>query len=267
VGAFHPICVQSTLLGAQEVNSELRNDSNLSWVLISGAGLSYGALTYLEDDLAPNKCRWCSSNSLDASARNQLRWSNTSLANNVSHLTGFVLSPAFAFASHAWLDWWENRIGQFYEEALIISEATLVAALTGELIQLSVGRQRPEAHFNASAPQGASQNTSFYSGHTTIAFALAASSGTLATLRNRSEAPYIWTGGLILSSLTAYLRVAADRHYLTDVITGAVVGSLIGFSLPYFLHSPKVFEEKASSVQILLLPNSSGLMAAASWAW
>ena len=33
-----------------------------------------------------------------------------------------------------------------------------------------------------------------------------------------------------------YLRIAADKHYLSDVLTGALVGSAFGVAMPYFLH-------------------------------
>ena len=46
----------------------------------------------------------------------------------------------------------------------------------------------------------------------------------------------MWVAGLVFASAGAYLRVAADRHYATDVITGAVVGSAIGLAVPYFGH-------------------------------
>ena len=38
--------------------------------------------------------------------------------------------------------------------------------------------------------------------------------------------------GLPLAALTGYFRVAAGNHYLTDVLTGAVVGSSLGVLVP-----------------------------------
>jgi membrane-associated phospholipid phosphatase len=32
------------------------------------------------------------------------------------------------------------------------------------------------------------------------------------------------------------LRVVSDKHWPTDVVTGGILGSAIGFGLPYFVH-------------------------------
>lgn len=37
-----------------------------------------------------------------------------------------------------------------------------------------------------------------------------------------------------LASTTALLRVAADRHYVTDIATGAVLGTAVGLIVPWF---------------------------------
>jgi membrane-associated phospholipid phosphatase len=42
--------------------------------------------------------------------------------------------------------------------------------------------------------------------------------------------------GLTLAAATGYFRVAADRHYLSDVLVGGGLGSLIGFVNPFFVH-------------------------------
>ena len=76
---------------------------------------------------------------------------------------------------------------------------------------------------------------SFYSGHTTLAFALATSMGTVASMRRYRLAPLVWALGIPLATLTGLLRMSADRHYLTDVLTGAVLGGGMGFLGP-FLH-------------------------------
>ena len=38
----------------------------------------------------------------------------------------------------------------------------------------------------------------------------------------------IWISALGLASATGYFRIAADKHYFSDVFVGAIVGSLIG---------------------------------------
>ena len=43
----------------------------------------------------------------------------------------------------------------------------------------------------------------------------------------------MWAAGLTLATLTGYLREAADKHYLSDVLTGAAVGAAVGWAIPY----------------------------------
>jgi membrane-associated phospholipid phosphatase len=45
-----------------------------------------------------------------------------------------------------------------------------------------------------------------------------------------------------------YLRIAADKHYFSDVMTGAIVGSAIGIGVPLLFHSPRA-EAATSTIQ------------------
>ena len=81
-------------------------------------------------------------------------------------------------------------------------------------------------------------NLSFYSSHTSMAFSMAVAAGTVATMRGYRAAPYVWALGVPLAFLAGYLRVAADRHYLSDVLVGAAVGSAFGALTPWLMHRP-----------------------------
>jgi membrane-associated phospholipid phosphatase len=56
-------------------------------------------------------------------------------------------------------------------------------------------------------------------------------------MRGYRFAPWVWTQGLALAFFSGYLRIAADRHYLTDVVTGALFGAAAGALVP-LLHRP-----------------------------
>ncbi len=43
-------------------------------------------------------------------------------------------------------------------------------------------------------------------------------------------------GGITVATIAGLLRVMSDFEYLTDVITGALVGMVSGWLLPYLLH-------------------------------
>ncbi|HEY8146421.1 MAG TPA: phosphatase PAP2 family protein, partial [Kofleriaceae bacterium] len=68
-----------------------------------------------------------------------------------------------------------------------------------------------------------------------LAFSLAVAGGTVASIRGYKTAPVVWSIGLVSAAATGYFRMAADKHYATDVIAGAVTGGAIGFAVPWFL--------------------------------
>ena len=68
------------------------------------------------------------------------------------------------------------------------------------------------------------------------------------------------------AGLTGALRIMSDQHYASDVITGAILGTGIGFAVPYFLHyrrgsSGQEPSRAASSFTIHLVPTGTGASA------
>ena len=61
-------------------------------------------------------------------------------------------------------------------------------------------------------------------------------------MRGYRLAPAIWGAGAALATVTGYLRIAADKHYFSDVLVGAVVGSAIGIGVPLLFHGRERFE-------------------------
>ncbi|HMA96886.1 MAG TPA: phosphatase PAP2 family protein, partial [Polyangiaceae bacterium] len=150
-------------------------------------------------------------------------------------------------------------------DLLIVAQATMLSVNVGQGIKLATARQRPDVHAgsesNRDQQASTEDNLSFYSGHTSVAFALAAASGTVATMRGYRMAPLVWTVGETVAVVSGYFRIAADRHYATDVLAGAVMGSFVGFAVPYFLHGPV---SDSSSVAISVSP-MSGLRISGCW--
>ena len=113
----------------------------------------------------------------------------------------------------------------------------------------------PFVHFLPRAPNAiraltdspSDDNTSFFSGHTTLGFALATSAGTVTTLRGYRLAPLVWGAGLTMATTIGYLRIASDKHYFSDVMTAAVVGSVIGVGVPLLFHGASSTEAAPTS--------------------
>ena len=123
------------------------------------------------------------------------------------------------------------------------TEALLVGEAVGGVIKAIVGRQRPSVlPRNASSYQlgrGLQGDTfrSFPSGHTTSAFAAAAAVS--------SETSRFWPGtrwviGPILytgAALTGVSRMYNNRHWMSDVLAGAGVGTFAGLKVVRYQHS------------------------------
>jgi membrane-associated phospholipid phosphatase len=183
-------------------------------------------------------------NGVDDAVRRGLRWSNPGVADAASYVVAFGLAPAAAYGLDALSASNDGAARYFWADALVITEATVLATDVNQLVKFIAGRERPFVHVlppdqRAATSQPADNNLSFFSGHTTLAFALAASSGTVASMRGYRLAPVVWTVAMTIAAAAGYLRIAADRHYFTDVLAGSVAGAGIGFAVPFFFHGPR----------------------------
>jgi len=222
---------------------------DLTWDLAITAGATATWLTLeLLTPALVDDCHWCDRdaegndvlNAFDAGARDALRWDNTHSADTWSSVFSFVLAPVLGVAIGALVTAHDDRLDELPEDLLIVGESAMLAMALNNIVKIAAARERPDVHARTPEEREAkhkpSDNVSFYSGHTTLAFALATSAGTIASMRGYRLAPVMWATGLGLASISGYLRIAADRHYATDVLTGALIGSAVGFSVPYFFH-------------------------------
>lgn len=202
----------------------------------------------LKDQITPTECRWCRSNALDTSIRNALVWKNVGGPDQLSNITGYVGNPVFGigmlFLSN--LDTDDNR--EWYDDAIPVLQAGIATGMVNQTFKVIFGRRRPYAEFKGTSTRAANDvNTSFFSGHTALAFAMTTSTGTVATLRGYRAAPLIWAGGFVLGTATGYFRIAADAHYFTDVLGGALIGSAIGVAVPLLFHRDVLTDEAVAT--------------------
>ena len=78
---------------------------------------------------------------------------------------------------------------------------------------------------------------SFYSGHSSTAFAMAVTAGMLSHYHGYRNEAEVWAAGLTLATTTGVLRIAAGRYYATDVVAEAAAGAFSGWLVPR-LHRP-----------------------------
>jgi membrane-associated phospholipid phosphatase len=199
----------------------------------------------LKSKIAPATCRWCSPTGIDDGVARALRWDNRKTAATISDVGLFGVAPLAAFGGSALLVYTNGgTLGEWGTDALVILESLVVAADLTQIVKFSVGRERPILEYGpvtAEDRANRDNNLSFFSGHASSTFSLAVSSGMVATLKGYRAAPFVWATGLTIAATTGYLRIAADKHYLSDVMLGAIVGSAVGFVVPW-LHRPSADE-------------------------
>jgi membrane-associated phospholipid phosphatase len=218
----------------------LRYDGRVDGALAAGGVALWVSSELAKGRLAPSSCRWCAENGLDAGARDLLLWDRPARAARASDVLAFGVLPA-GIAAHQLLA--ARAAGDAKEglvDLLIVAEAAALSMDLNQIVKLSAGRQRPFVHHaGAGRSPEADDNVSFYSGHATLTFTLAAAAGTVSDLRGYRGAPYVWGAGMTLAATVSYLRMAGDKHYLSDVLTGAALGTAAGVALPRLMHGRK----------------------------
>ena len=203
-------------------------------ITASGAALYLG-LELLKGDLAPTTCRWCDPGTIDAKVRDALVWGHGTEAKRASDLLAVAI-PAAALGHQLLAARAAGDTDAGWIDGLIVAEAAVLAMDLNQIVKYSVGRQRPFVHYGnfavADRKPDPDDNLSFYSGHTTFTFAVAAAAGTVSIMRGYPSAPWVWGVGMTLAATTGYLRIAADKHYLSDVLVGAATGIAAGVAVP-----------------------------------
>lgn len=124
----------------------------------------------------------------------------------------------------------------------LLIETTLWNGAIMESFRVLVQRPRPFVYRDPIGAAGAPAHyTSFYSGHTS--FAAAAMTALLLILISRGASP-LWTvpvatSAFIMTFFTGFFRVWAGKHFITDVVTGAIAGFLVALTIA-LVHRPKL---------------------------
>ncbi|CAM4083399.1 phosphatase PAP2 family protein [Corallococcus exiguus] len=205
-----------------------------------------------KDNLAPAQCRWCDRAPDGTDRLNRLdRWGrgiagNTEAsrkrADTWSNIIGFAGLPLGLLGTQYAVGRSSGASKEFFaQDATIMVQSAVLASVANQAVKFAVGRERPFVHVLPEAEKGLTahptdNNLSFYSGHTNLAFSLAVSAGTVATMRGYKHQAVVWGVGLPLAASVGLLRMGADKHYLSDVITGAVLGTAFGVAVPLLLH-------------------------------
>lgn len=218
----------------------LSYDWTVDGIVTGAVAVSTLTLLLLNSQLAPLDCKWCQPGSIDGDLARSVVWSDPTAANTASNVMQFAIPlgvMGFGLAQAYRLD--DPAAG--WSSVLLITQATSIAMLMNVIVKYSVGRARPyvwKGNPDLYPATVSDANVSFYGGHATFVFAVVVSGSTLFFMQDMPGAPWVLGVGLAAAGFTAYLRMAADKHYLSDVLVGAAVGSLVGWAVPYLFHRP-----------------------------
>jgi membrane-associated phospholipid phosphatase len=173
----------------------------------------------------------------------------------------------------------EHPFGLRYgTDVMIYAETLAVDLLITEILKFAIQRPRPLVYVDPNTvnedirqdlieeqAEGDSRK-SFPSGHASLAFAAAVSGSTLLTLKLARRRPGVvaiaWLASLGAATTTAALRVVAGKHFTSDVIAGAVLGSAIGVAVPMAHWTGTIERAKSPSkrerVTLKVVPAMSG---------
>lgn len=206
-------------------------DGTIGLALFGGAILSTALPGEIYD--TPPSCLWCDGarpNPVDRWARDA-RWDRPCLAGNLSYATlAAVGAVALVPMSH------ETRAHEWLVNAGAVLDSVAVTVMLTQVVKYAARRERPAS--STCHPDRAREddrNLSFFSGHAAVAFAVVASARETARLRGHPRNNWAWVGAGAAAA-TSYLRVAGERHHLTDVVAGAGVGYLVGRFVPRHFH-------------------------------
>ncbi|MBO8130475.1 MAG: phosphatase PAP2 family protein [Candidatus Marinimicrobia bacterium] len=122
----------------------------------------------------------------------------------------------------------KNQLNTMVSQFVFLSESVLLTATITSILKEITNRQRPNKESFMSFP----------SGHTSGSFALAA-------VVNKLYGKKAGTAAYIMAAFVGTTRINDNKHYLSDVIVGAMLGTLIGrsFAKNYNDNLIKIFFE------------------------
>jgi membrane-associated phospholipid phosphatase len=139
---------------------------------------------------------------------------------------------------------------------LMLAEAMFLNGIITQGLKIGLGRPRPylnegSGHIEFLEFEFEGKDQSLPSGHTSTAFTIAT------ILSKRIDNIYASAALYSFASLTAFQRIYDDKHWFSDTVLGAAIGTLVGLKIVK-LHS-KLNTEKQEGLKINFVPYYNGI--------
>lgn len=210
---------------------------------LSGMAVIHNIDPYTETELAALNSQ--DVNSFDRAGMHPYR---EDVAGDVMRSVSLALPLTLLIDERTREDW--KTLGVMWGEVLLLQSG--LTAITKGLVQ----RARPYAYDPEAPPEkrkSRDARVSFFSGHTS---ATAATCFFLASVYSdypfsKTTKTIAWSAAAVYPAVVGFLRVDSGHHFRTDVITGYVVGAVIGVLIPK-LHKTKDTDGVAPSQSLSL---------------
>jgi len=194
------------------------------WAYLGGFAVGVGALSFVDKPIQKKALSW----------RNE----SASLRNVSKYVTNFggpyEVYTLAALGAYGFI----FRVDKVKNTTLLATQAYITGGLVESVLKTITGRQRPYytdstkvqaspifhgPFYKAPKINGKATNSSFPSGHTTVAFAAA----TVFAMEYKNH-PWIPIMAYSAATLIGVSRITENKHWTTDVVVGAALGYLTG---------------------------------------
>jgi membrane-associated phospholipid phosphatase len=186
---------------------------------------------------------------------------------------GLSLSVTWPFVADSLVTayWYRGNRDAAEQMALIDMQALAVTGALQGATNVLVSRERPygricgtdELPEEAHDCEGSIHYRSFFSGHSAFSFTGASLICVHHFENDLLGAPWdalSCAGGYAVAAATASFRVVSDVHYASDVITGALLGTLVGWGVPLLHYRTRGSAARTlGATELRLVPSAGGL--------
>lgn len=132
----------------------------------------------------------------------------------------------------------DQPVSSWLSDLVVMAEAVLLNGAVNQFAKIAARRPRPLIYRRGDGDpllHDPENYVSFYSGHTSSAFALGLAYAQTFAYRHPNS-PWrfaVYAGAILVGSGVGLSRIAAGKHFPTDVLMGAAAGTTFGLLVPW----------------------------------